>query len=241
MLSEHEQESKFQAEFPSLVAFADLLKEGKPVSIAQLIESGIVEIEEPDYLRVDEDAGTFTDAPPDRVLCDRCTTELGNASETPTPLTTAEKAFAQRFLLVDRRLQFLQEIIAQQAIDLRFERDEHQGEIDALSQHFLSQLAEIRAAQTVDNCQTSQNQSDLAQAEKRLEELETDFGDFEATFQPAPSPTIQWVRAVAFLLTGAALALIAASAIDYVAVPKFGWGLKVWQQERAIGQPSPTK
>ena len=127
----------------------------------------------------------------------------------PTPLTAAEKAFANRLLIVDRRLQFLQELIAQQTFELQFERSERQGEIDALSKHFLSQIAEIRAAQITDNYQIAQTQAEVSRLEQQLE-------SFENTFEPAPSAAIQWVRAIAFALIGAALALGAITASDYV-------------------------
>jgi hypothetical protein len=129
------------------------------------------------------------------------------ADTLPTPITAAEKAFANRFLIVDRRLQFLQEIISQQAFELQSERNERQGEIDAISKHFLSQLAEIRAAQITDNYQILANQSGISRLKQQLE-------DFEETFEPAPSAAIQWVRAIAFTLIGAALALGAITAND---------------------------
>jgi hypothetical protein len=131
------------------------------------------------------------------------------ADTPPTPLTITEKAFANRFQLVDRRLQFLQEIISQQAFEVQFERNERQGEIDAISKHFLSQLAEIRSAQITDNYQILANQSGIVRLEQRLE-------DFEQTFEPAPSAAVQWVRAIAFALIGAALMMGAITANDYV-------------------------
>ena len=52
--------------------------------------------------------------------------------------------------------------------------------------------------------------------ESRAFKLERQLEDFEQTFEPAPSPAVQWVRAIAFALIGAALTLGAITASDYV-------------------------
>ena len=126
----------------------------------------------------------------------------------PTTLSAAEKHLANRLVNADRRCQYLQEQIDRQAFEAQFERSERQGEIDALSQHFLKEIAEIRAAQTVDNCAIAALQADVIQLDQQL--LEERFDEFETTFEPAPSPAVQWLRAAAFLLIGAALMLTAA-------------------------------
>jgi chromosome segregation ATPase len=72
----------------------------------------------------------------------------------------------------DRRLQFLQELIAQQTFDLQHERTERQGEIDALTSRLLSEIAEVRSAQSADATELASAQADIRMLEDRIAELE---------------------------------------------------------------------
>ena len=99
----------------------------------------------------------------------------------PTPLTAAEKAFANRFLLVDRRCQYLQEQIKEnhdtwaKLLELEAVQEDHGHSLDALfplSQSFQRDLAEIRAAQSVDATEISCIKGDIDSQDDRLDELE---------------------------------------------------------------------
>ena len=125
------------------------------------------------------------------------------------PLTAAEKAFAQRFLIVDRRLQFLQELIAQQTFDLQFERSERQGEVDSLSSHFLKELAEIRAAQTVDGLQIANTQADIAQLKGRIDRL-----------KPSPSKTSPTLKTITQKQIVRFLMIITAGLMGFAAIDR---------------------
>ena len=109
--------------------------------------------------------------------------------------------------LGDRNIARLRQEVDELRQELETDRTERQGEIDALSKHFLSEIAEIRAAQSADGLQIAQTQADISR-------LESDLDDFEETFEPAPSPAVQWVRAAAFLLIGFGIGAIAMSVND---------------------------
>ena len=108
--------------------------------------------------------------------------------------------------LGDRNIARIREEIDRQAFDLQFERSERQCEVDALSQHFLKEIAEIRAAQSVDRLQIAQTQADIARLESDLDDLDVEQS-FEIEF--SRSPRHENLRAFACMLIGFAAGAIA--------------------------------
>ena len=128
------------------------------------------------------------------------------AKPLPTTLSATEKALANRLLIVDRRFQYLQEQIDRQAFELQFERSERQGEVDALSKHFSSEITEIRAAQTADGYQMFDNAADIAQLKSDLDNLDVEEV-IEIEF--VRSRFHQSLKSFAYLLIGIAAGAIA--------------------------------
>jgi hypothetical protein len=111
--------------------------------------------------------------------------------------------------LGDRNIARIREEVADLLRDIDVERCDRQGEIDALASNILNQLAEVRAVQTVDGCEIATSQADIRLLQDRMDE-------FEAGFEPAPAAAVEWLKSIALLVTGAALAVLACTAVSFI-------------------------
>jgi hypothetical protein len=146
------------------------------------------------------------------------------AAELPTPLSAAEKAFAQRFLLVDRRIQYLQEQIKEnhdtwaKLLELEVVQEDQGHSLEALfpldahSQQLSREIAEIRAAQTADATEIGFIKGDVDSHDDRLDELELGSKILQ---RQVDSLLMQWFTC----------RCVAADILRTIAIAAFGFGI----------------